>query len=464
MPALPWARAQGAASASAAAAAAIPARRPARLLRLPSWHEAAAVSVSAPAPAAAASSAPPRAPRAARSPADLRAARVMCYLLGGLRFRDAGARFGGGEEDADAGAAAGAGAGDGAGDGLALSRALRGARAAASAHARAEAACAREAFWSVLCDGRGARACVRGAASPAYALGRCLPLRVPAADMQICAAAAAAPERAAAGVGVGEGEHEGEGAGAGAGWLAAGCGVSRRGAELCAAAVGQLVGICASGAGEGGGEDADGGAASARDLLACATPAMRAALQLSSRAAPASPSAPARARALAGCELECLGVGFVRCFDALAGVLHVVTPLSLRALAGAGGRARGGRPPASAGPLSRRPADTLVLWAGAGGAHDVPAPLLFRGAAEGGGGVSAALIGGDAFAFPAASVLASASASAGTGPGPAVGEDEAAAAAAAAAEGAGAALGASSRSGAAGRRGGGRPQRRRLAQ
>jgi len=87
------------------------------------------------------------------------------------------------------------------------------------------------------------------------------------------------------------------------------------------------------------------------------------------------------ARDVFAAALPCLGLGYVRHFDAARGVLHVLSPLPLRAVAAA---------------------VALVAW---GGAADVPATLMFRAAPE-----------GDPFCFHPATVAAGAGGGGGAAP------------------------------------------------
>jgi hypothetical protein len=250
----------------------------------------------------------------------------------------------GGDDDADAdhsaAAAAGLGGDDDADEGAL--RACAGAGSAplsllppAAAHAlywRALRSGARAAFLSVLNDTRLSRAPTAGARSPAYLAAAALAMKVPAGD--VCVLLSPGQRlpllRSTAG----------------GGWEAALAGGGAAAAAAAAALVGHLVALCECGGEGGGGADAS---AAAWDAAAAPFAAPLGAL---------APRAPAPA-ALPAAALPCVGVGIVRHYDAVEGLLHVLTPLPLAAVA----RVR-----------------VLVAW---GGQHDVPAALLFRAAPEG---------------------------------------------------------------------------------
>lgn len=337
-------------------------------------------------------------PRAARSPADARAARLMSYFTWGavatlaavddealcdafeaccsvqqlepLEHTDAAA--------ATHGSVAGGAGGSGAGATLSTSAfvhhasadALAGASArsfivgelAAELKARRAAllALARETLACVLADARMARAPSAGATSPAALFAGCPAMTVrvgpgsgmallasPSEKLPLASALGTADDQDEAPAAAGESSP----AAAARGFISEALIARARGFE------GQLVGLCSSG-------------------------------QWLQRAAAGSrgPSAPC------GGKLPCIGLGYVRRFDAAAGTLHIVTPVQSAQLQGdavdvvlphqwavsAGSAAVADRTPLQID--AHTGVDVLVCWRGA---HDMPLALLHRASPHG---------------------------------------------------------------------------------
>jgi hypothetical protein len=374
-------------------------------------------------------------PRAARSPADARAQRLLAYLLWGAVAaigRD-------GEEELCAQALAacgGAGMAAEAAEGsfghareLDTRAALRGLRlndpdgiapvshpvfagapqlpdagalaALLSQRRGALLACAQAVLRSVMADSRVARAPCVGAQSPAFVFAAAPAAIIPVADMLLCASASdTVPPlvsmplaRGAAGNGAGD---------AFTGWTAAGSAAavalaggdaaqaaSERQLQLAAGMEGQLVGLCSRGL-----HVLQAAATSPFSAADAATPSSRGRSDAAARDADLVP--------LRAGQLPCLGLGYVRRFDPLARELHIVTPLAAAALEGewvqlpapyytaSGARVSGAlaSPVPGSGSAAAVPAaaavctgvDVLVCWRGS---NDVPAQLLYRASPHG---------------------------------------------------------------------------------
>ena len=282
-------------------------------------------------------------PRAARSPADGRGARMLIYFLWGAAA--AIARYP--EErlgvlpasltvPADAAAA--------------LRVRARRARAACLANARATLA-------AVLADERAARTPTFGGSSPAYFAAACPAAIIGLAKVRLlptpsdticacggaCASAAAAPAAfAASPASAGAGAGAGSGTGGDAGGMDAAVAAAKEAAkeEIARGIEGQVVGLLCGGGGSSGGGGGGGGSSG------CAR--------------------------VPGGQLPCIGLAYVRKYDARLRELHLLTPLSPSALSAAG-------------------VNVLAAWRGA---HDIPAQLLCRFAP-----------GGDPFFMEAADIV-----------------------------------------------------------
>jgi hypothetical protein len=382
-------------------------------------------------------------PRAARSPADARAQRLLAYLLWGavaaigregeeelctqaLAACGGVSVLAGAEEDpgehtsgGQLGAAAelcgqhshiSAGAVPASLPALCVASQLPDAGALAallSQRRRALFACAQNVLRSVMADSRVARAPCVGAQSPAFVFAAAPATIVPIADVLLCASASdTVPPLSSLPLAKGATGSGSSGAGdACTGLASAGADVAvgpaggdaaqavseqQQQLQLAAGMEGQLVGLCSRGL---------------RLLQAAAAPSSTADTDTFSsrgRSPAAARSSDAECVPLRAGQLPCLGLGYVRRFDPLARELHIVTPLSAAALEGgwaqlpapsyvaSGTRASGapGSPVPGSSGAAAVPAsaavctgvDVLVCWRGS---NDVPAQLLYRASPHG---------------------------------------------------------------------------------
>ena len=234
---------------------------PCQSLCVAAWHCSIATTIEAP-------------PRAARSPSDLRSARLLTYFLAGLGNADDHIYSQCSKENT-------------------FSQYFDSRRDKAD-----------NVFRAAISDQREARACLRGDSSPAFHFREGPCFQCPATDIAIFASAS---ERLSSSRNLETVDRLSPFASPG--WLSR-CAISESHATLCEAAVGQLVGLCSlSSIRHQNSDDI---------LMNSATPAIRAGLNLSPE-----PSAS---------DLTCLGLGFVRKFDRSTGLLHIASPLSLSAL------------------------------------------------------------------------------------------------------------------------------------
>jgi len=318
-------------------------------------------------------------PRAARSPADLRAQRLLVYFVWCI-VASIRSRLDEGNDDAllkECIAATSTSLAF-----VAPAAPLAPLARCRRAHLTSQLGRAEATLRAVASDARIARAPSVGPASPAYAFETAPTVAMPLQALLLCASAS-------------DQVRCGQPAGAESTVLSSGAEAAA--ANLARGLEGQLVGLCSRSAWLCCRRQAElsrgsnGWTSSPHAVSATAGFAEVMDEAAGGAVAAAEAELPGPVTVVAAGRLPCLGLGYVRHFDAAARQLHIVcgsTPAGLL-MAGCGPS----RP--AAAPLGRscgvcHPVDVLVCWRGG---HDLPAALLARGRP-----------GGDDFCFPAAAM------------------------------------------------------------